>query len=115
MLNKAGKVWGSTQCIFSDNNVEIHRIEIKAGAHCSEHEHSAKFNAFWVERGKIRVSVWKNDYDLTDETVLEAGQYTEVSPGEYHDFHAVEESVVYEIYWVKLDPKDIKRRNVGGK
>ena len=115
MLNKAGKVWGSTQRLFARSNIEIHRIEVRAEAHCSKHCHKSKYNAFYVERGKLRISVWKNEYDLVDQTVLGPGEYTEVEPGEYHDFHAVEETVAYEIYWTQLDPKDIERENVGGK
>lgn len=112
--NKQGKVWGSTECLFFKNNVEIHRIETKKKGYCSKHKHEHKYNAFYVESGKISVKVWKNDYDLIDETIIEAGQMTTVKPGEYHLFESLEDSVVLEIYWVELLGDDIQRENVGG-
>ena len=60
-MNKQGKIWGETSPIFNKNNVEIHRIEIKKGGYCSKHKHEHKFNAFFVEKGKLQISVWKNN------------------------------------------------------
>ncbi len=109
----AGKAWGLTQTLFNKNNVEIHRIEINQGGFCSKHRHLHKYNAFFVERGKLRVSVWKDDYDLIDETIIEAGGLTVVEPGEFHQFHAMESTVAFEIYWVEIT-KDIERESCGG-
>lgn len=109
-----GKVWGETQLLFSKNNVEFHRIEVKAGGYSSKHCHKHKFNTFYIEKGKLRITVWKNDYDLVDETVITSSQFTEVPPGEYHMFEALADTVAYEVYWVELQPKDILRDNCGG-
>lgn len=114
MMIKQGKVWGSTQELFFKNNVEIHRIETKKGGFCSKHKHRHKYNAFFVESGSIKVKVWKNDYDLVDEITLSKGDMTTVKPGEFHLFESVEDSVVYEIYWVELLKDDIDRETVGG-
>ena len=35
---------------------------------------------------------------LVDEIVLTAEQYTKVSPGEYHQFKALEDTVAFELY-----------------
>jgi quercetin dioxygenase-like cupin family protein len=113
-MNIQGKIWGQTQCLFFKNNVEIHRIEIKKDGFCSKHKHEHKYNAFFVEKGKIKIKIWKNNYDLVDETIISTGQITTVEPGEYHLFEALEESIVYEIYWVELLQNDIKRENIGG-
>lgn len=109
----AGKVWGTTQDLFKKNNVELARIEVQQNGYCSKHRHNHKYNAFFVERGKLKVSVWKNDYDLCDETILEAGDYTVVAPGEFHQFHAVEHTVAFEIYWCEITD-DIERESCGG-
>ena len=69
-LHKQGKVWGSTQPLFNKNNVEIHRIKTNKGGYCSKHKHEHKYNCFYVERGLLKITVWKNDYDLVDETML---------------------------------------------
>lgn len=114
MKNIQGKVWGNTEPLFCKNNVEFHRIETNKGGYCSKHCHEHKFNAFYVESGSVKIKVWKNEYDLVDETVITKGQMTTVKPGEYHLFESLEDSVVYEIYWVELSTTDIVRENVGG-
>lgn len=112
---KCGKVWGSTEEIFIDNNCEVHLVNIDPNCQCSEHKHIHKWNMFYVLQGKLGIRVWKNDYDLVDETILEAGEKTSVGPGEYHQFFSLEEPVVaLEIYYVDpIKPKDIIRRTVG--
>ena len=113
-LHKQGKIWGQTQPLFNKNNVEIHRIETNKGGHCSKHKHDFKYNCFYVEKGKLKITAWKNDYDLVDVTILTDGEATTVPPREYHTFEALEDSVCYEIYWVELSDKDIVRENCGG-
>ena len=114
MNSVQGKVWGNTKPLFLKNNVEIHRIEATAGGYCSKHCHEHKYNLFFVERGKLKITVWKNDYDLVDETIISSGESTVVPPKEYHTFEALEDAVAYEIYWVELLEKDINRENCGG-
>lgn len=114
MNNIQGKVWGNTSPLFCKNNVEIHRIEAKKGGFCSKHKHEYKYNAFYIESGKLKITSWKNDYDLIDKTVISTGQITTCPPQEYHMFEALEDTVAYEIYWVELNEKDIVRENCGG-
>ena len=114
MNNIQGKVWGETQPLFCKNNVEIHRIEVNKGGFCSKHKHQYKYNAFFVDSGCLKITAWKNDYDLIDETLVKTGQITTCPPNEYHKFEALEDTVAYEIYWVELNEKDIIRENCGG-
>ena len=114
MGNIQGKVWGSTGPLFFKNNVEIHRIEVVKGGFCSKHKHEHKYNLFYVEAGTLRITVWKNDYNLVDDTTISSGQSTTISPGEYHSFHALDDTIAYEIYWVELLEKDIQREDCGG-
>mgnify|MGYP003130629938 CR=1 FL=1 len=107
MNNVQGKVWGETRPLFCKNNVEIHRIEAKEGRYCSKHKHEYKYNAFFVESGCLKITAWKNDYDLVDETTC--------PPQEDHMFTAMEDTVAFEIYWTELSEKDIVRENCGGK
>lgn len=109
----AGKVWGSTELLEANGVLEFHRIEIKAGGVCSKHKHKTKWNGFYVEKGSLLVRVWKNDYDLVDETTLFEGAYTKVAPGEYHQFEALEDCVAFELYWAQFDHDDIERETVG--
>jgi mannose-6-phosphate isomerase-like protein (cupin superfamily) len=110
-----GKIWGTTQCIFRDNNVEIHRIAVKLGGYCSRHRHAAKYNQFFVESGKLKVTIFRGSEErATDSTVLTAGMASLIKPNEVHMFEALEATVAYEIYWVSLNPEDIIRESEGG-
>ena len=72
---KAGKIWGQTELIHANGVLEFHRIEFKKNVACSKHQHQFKWNGFYVESGKMLVRVWQKDYDLVDETILNAGDF----------------------------------------
>lgn len=112
---KSGKVWGITELLESNSALEFHRIAVEAGGVCSRHCHRHRYNGFFVETGRLLLRVWKNDYDLVDETVLLAGDYARVAPGEYHQFEALEPTVAFEIYWVEMPQNDIQRDTAGFK
>lgn len=110
----AGKIWGQTEQLEANNFFEFHRLEIKEGFECSKHLHKHKWNGFYVENGILEIHVWKKDYDLVDVTVLMAGDYTKVAPGEYHKFVCKEDAVCFELYWAQFEHNDIERESVGG-
>lgn len=112
-MTKSGKVWGTTSPIEVNNSLEFHKIEMNAGGICSKHKHDFKWNGFYVESGSLLIRVWQQDYDLVDETVLMAGEYTKVKPGLYHQFEVLESGVAYELYWTELMHQDIVRENHG--
>jgi mannose-6-phosphate isomerase-like protein (cupin superfamily) len=110
-----GKIWGNTQCLFNHNNVEIHRISAKEGGYCSVHIHSQKYNMFYVESGKLKVTIYRHEEPSpTDSIILEAGMSTIVCPNEKHMFQALEDTIAYEIYYVELETADIVRFKEGG-
>lgn len=116
---KSGKAWGLTKLLLSVPGVEVHRIEIEAGGFCSKHHHRTKFNAFIVEKGVLKVKVWKKS-GTVDVTELFESDVLVVPPGEDHQF-LVEPSkheppvIVYEVYWSQMDPNDIVRSSTGGR
>lgn len=112
--NKQGKVWGFTQEIFNRNNVSLNRISIKKGGYCSKHYHEYKSNIFFVESGSILVEEWKKDYNLIDKTILNSGESSLIAPKTFHKFTGLEDSIVYEIYYVELFENDIVREDTGG-
>jgi len=114
-MNKQGKIWGETCEIFTKNNVSVHRIKINKDACCSKHHHCYKHNMFYVESGKILIQEWKNEYSLLHETVLESGETCSVPPMNPHRFIGIEDSIVYEIYFVELNKDDITREYIGKK
>ena len=110
---QAGKVWGTTELIEANGALEFHRIEMDRGGVCSKHLHEFKWNGFYVESGTMLVRVWQKDYDLVDETILNAGDYTKVKPGVYHQFECIADGVAYELYWAEFNHDDIVRRTSG--
>tara|TARA_R110000764_G_scaffold148115_1_gene236008 strand:+ start:1751 stop:2290 length:540 start_codon:yes stop_codon:yes gene_type:complete len=113
IMSKAGKIWGTTELVEANGALEFHRIEMTEGGVCSKHLHEFKWNGFFCESGRMLVRVWQNDYDLVDETILEAGDYTKVKPGLYHQFECLEDGVAFELYWAEFNHNDIKRESVG--
>jgi mannose-6-phosphate isomerase-like protein (cupin superfamily) len=113
---KHGKVWGTTEAIFGNALIEVHRLIIEPGAYCSWHMHERKSNMFIVLSGELTIEVQKNDYPLTDRTTLLPGDVTTVIPGEFHRFVAGTEPVMaFEVYYPEALGKDIIRKDVGGK
>ena len=115
MSSIAGKIWGQTELIHKNGVLEFHRINYKAGFKCSEHEHQFKWNGFFVESGKMLVRVWQDGIQdgLVDETILEAGDFTQVKPGKIHQFEGLEDGVAFELYWAEFNHDDIVRRSQG--
>ena len=111
---KFNKVWGNTTPLFNNDSVEVHRIEALKNGYCSKHHHEFKYNMFYVESGALSIEIWKNDSDIMDRTILNKGESTTVNPTENHRFIALEDTVAYEIYWVKIISDDIQRDDFGG-
>ena len=108
-----GKVWGRTALLWAGNNVEVHRIEGRAGGYCSRHRHAHKWNLFYVESGGLRVETWESA-ESPDVTLLGPGESCAVPPGRLHRFIVQQDCVALELYWVALDAEDIHREDCGG-
>jgi hypothetical protein len=52
---------------------------------------------------------------LIDETILNAGDFTRVKPGLFHEFIGLEDGVAFELYWAEFDHNDIERETLGHK
>ena len=109
---RAGKIWGETTEFFRNALVSAHHLDIKKGGYCSKHSHKHKYNLFYVISGLLKITIWHgNDEDIT---VIRPGQCTAVSPGFFHKFEALEDTVCIEIYQVFLEDPDIERETIGG-
>lgn len=109
---KNGKIWGTTELVYAQRDMEIHRIDIASGGYCSKHHHASKHNIFYVERGKLKIEIWEGD--TVDTTILSHGETIDVPPMKKHRFEAIENTVAYEIYYVDISGDDIIRDTVGG-
>jgi hypothetical protein len=63
--------------------------------------------------GQLKIRVWQKAYDLIDETILKAGDFTAVKPGLYHSFEGLVDGVAFELYWAEFNHNDIERESVG--
>lgn len=112
---KRGKAWGATEILLQRPTIEVHRMQIAPNTRCSMHKHEHKWNAFLVLSGRLKIIVRKNDYALTDETILLPGEMMEVAPGEFHRFEAGGEPVdAIEFYYLEPLSEDIVREDCGG-
>jgi hypothetical protein len=61
------------------------------------------------------VRVWQQGKQegLIDETILNAGDFTRVKPGLFHEFIGLEDGVAFELYWAEFDHNDIERESQG--
>jgi mannose-6-phosphate isomerase-like protein (cupin superfamily) len=109
----SGKVWGRSKLLRCSAAFELHQIDVYTGGYCSKHKHETKWNGFFILSGQLEVSVWQPS-GLVDVTTLVAGDYTEVAPGLFHRFHAVEFTVALETYWSEIKRNDIVRETQGG-
>lgn len=113
-----GKVWGETERIFRSDNTSVHVLKIKRGGFSSRHRHDFKTNYFYVIEGAVAIRTWREGSDgrdsLVDETLLRAGQSTTVNPLLIHQFEAIEDSRMIEIYITYLVDPDIDRLDSGG-
>lgn len=108
------KFWGTTQCIYSGPYSEDHFLIINSGGYCSKHCHEHKWNRFFLISGRLKVIIYRED-GKEDSTILEPGHFTDVPPGAYHKFEALEECYCLEVYWVdNIDIHDIERVSTGG-
>jgi len=110
---KQGKIWGFTTDFFRNMNVSVHHLSIKRGGYSSEHKHAHKSNLFYVISGELEITIFR-EKDITDKTILRAGDDSAIPSGYYHRFHALTDVECIELYQIFLQDPDIERRTHGG-
>jgi mannose-6-phosphate isomerase-like protein (cupin superfamily) len=115
---KHGKVWGETELVFTNGDTcSVHILRIRKGGHCSEHQHLHKSNVFVILSGRLEITQWPKGTDvesIEDITILGPDETTDIHPGIWHTFRALEDTVCIELYHGRLFDDDIKRRTQGG-
>lgn len=114
---KQGKVWGVTEEIFNNGTISVNILLIQKGGFCSEHQHAQKENLFFVISGALEISQWAgcSEGERPDVTRLGPGQSTTIPVGAWHKFKALEDTYCIEIYAVRFNGEDIRRRTQGGR
>jgi len=106
MSDWQNKPWGTTRSSLSTPGVCVEELRILAGCKCSVHRHRKKDNTFFLISGRLRVDVFPNF------TELGPGDSIFVKAGAVHQFHAMTDSHVIEIYTPsigRIDANDIER------
>lgn len=115
LMNHAGlvepKVWGTTQMLIRGSGFSLHRAVIKKGGKSSRHYHQARHNFFQVEKGRLKVTNWRDG--LEESIIIGPGQSCCSPAGVEHAFEALSDVVLIEFYWAECDPHDIVRFSQG--
>lgn len=111
-MNMQGKIWGKTAEVLTQNNFSVHHLEIKKGGYCSEHSHKRKTNLFYVIKGELKISVWRDNG--IDHTILTDGQTMTIPINIIHRFKAMTDVQCLEIYESTPVEEDIERQSQGG-
>jgi quercetin dioxygenase-like cupin family protein len=108
-MERTHKTWGEKWNVFQNDLCEVSILYLKPQSRCSWHKHRAKYNQFFVIKGKLFIK--------TEDGVAEVGtnQVFTTKPGEAHEFQTHDDcAVIQEIMYVKYDPEDIQRETLGG-
>lgn len=116
---KQGKAWGQVEQVETDGlSKSVDVLRIKPGGYSSEHWHEHKSNLFHVLSGQLEIRQWlprlADGGEIMDVTILGPGEATTIPCGVWHQFKALEETVVIEICEGRLIGADIQRRTQGG-
>ena len=109
---KSGKIWGETNLVFSNNNVQINQIHVKKGGRCSKHMHNHKNNIFFIQSGELLIEQWTKE-GFVDSTILKTEDKMEISSQVFHRFTALADTMALEIYYQDIENDDIIREDIG--
>ena len=109
MTERIYKTWGERTKIHEDDLSEVCYLKLNPKQRCSYHSHRQKSNQFFVIRGKLNVTTeW-------GEVSMGPGEEFTVHPPDKHEFSTGKEAAeIIEVAFVRLDPEDIDRENIGG-
>jgi quercetin dioxygenase-like cupin family protein len=102
--------WGERQRTFAWDGGIVTILRLQPNQRCSWHSHKESYNQFTCISGKVGIKTEKNYV-----TVLSDGHVFTVEPRIKHEFQTYDEpAIVEEIAYVKYDPHDIDREQLGG-
>lgn len=83
------KVWGQEEILANDGFC-FKKLIVKKGYQVSYHHHKVKDELFYLESGKIRLTLNGKRYLLLPQ------RWARVKPGDWHSFAGLEDSVILE-------------------
>ena len=109
MAERIYKTWGQRIKLHEDDLSETCYLILNPQQRCSYHNHDAKSNFFFVIDGELTVTTqW-------GEVTLKANEFFTVHARDKHEFSTgALPTKIIEVAYVKLNPEDINRDNIGG-
>ena len=101
MNDNIHKVWGERRRILKNDLVEIDHLVIKKDHCCSVHNHKHKSNKFYIVSGKCKIKTELGD------VILGPNEHFDVHPPIKHQFIALEDTVMVECAYLKIDENDV--------
>ena len=116
------KNWGARYNLHSTIDCQVDICIITKGGYSSWHYHKYKFNRFFVLKGQLEIRLdsinkefcsddFKNHYLIGDDC---KSRKFDIKPGILHQFHALTNVELIEIYYTVCSEQDIIRTTVGG-
>lgn len=103
------KIWGKTAKIYDSSNTEMYIAWINNNGQSSKHYHEHKYNYFYVVSGKLIINVWDKNTDQVSAITLGPEDTLTIENKIWHQFIALESTILIEIYWVEINDQDIIR------
>ena len=109
MAERIYKTWGQRIKLHEDDLSETCFLVLNPKQRCSYNNHDAKSNFFFVIEGALTVTTeW-------GEVTLGPYEFFTVHPPDKHEFSTgADPTKIIEIAYLKLNPEDINRDNIGG-
>lgn len=116
------KPWGERYSVHLSPSCQVDLLEIKKGGYSSRHHHDYKWNRFFVLSGELQIRVFHAPESVS-ENKLHTGYLIgdgcktrkfDIKPGVIHEFEAITEVKLLEVYFSVCSEKDIVRKNGGG-
>jgi hypothetical protein len=109
------KPWGKIETLHRSDNFILQRLIIREGGVSTFgefHFHNFMYNKFFIELGRLKVYK-KGSVDENIEIHIlgpeEKYRLFDIFPKIYHRFEALEDCIVYELYYSTCSEKDIVR------
>lgn len=110
--------WGRRVVTRRDCYTEVAILYLKPNKRCSWHYHKHKYNQFYVIQGELTIKTDIGPDNQENFTTIKAGQFFTVPPEVTHEFSTggkfLQDTIIEEIAYVKIDDADIYRKRLGG-
>ena len=114
-MDQTHGTWGTRTVTYQDDYHIVTILQLDPNQRCSWHGHTSSYNQFYCITGVVGIKTQCGPGDQTRTIKLHPGQIFTVPPRVIHEFITWDQwAIVEEIAYVKYDPNDIDRLELGG-